>query len=224
MRILIIEDDTRTSEYVARNLTEHGHVVDCEGDGPEGLKRAMVEPYDVLIVDRMVPGLDGLSITKTLRKADIGCPILFVTAMDGIEDKIEGLVSGADDYLVKPFAIGELVARVHALGRRRQMKGDQVTLKIADLEMNLITRMVTRGGVAIELQPREAKLLEVLLRNAGLVLTRSMLLMKVWNFNFDPGTTVVETHISRLRAKIDRPEEPSLIKTIRRAGYKIDVD
>ena len=221
MKILVVEDDGRTADYVASGLTEEGHTVDRLGDGREGLIQATLNPYDVIIVDRMLPGLDGLSLVRTLRGAKVAAPIIFLTAMDGVDDRVEGLNAGADDYLVKPFSFAELTARIAALARRPQLKAEQTLLKVSDLEMDLIRRTVTRAGETIDLQPREFKLLEHLMRTSGRVQTRTMLLEAVWDFHFDPQTNVVETHISRLRAKIDKPFDKELIHTIRGAGYTL---
>ena len=222
LRILVIEDDRETSDYIAKSLQDEGHAVDCIYHGSEGLKVAATREFDVLVVDRMLPGLDGLSIIKALRGAGMKAPVLFVTSLGGIDDRVEGLEAGGDDYVVKPFAHAELIARVHALGRRPAMRQEETVLRVADLEMNLITRMVTRGGQEIELQPREFKLLEVLMRNKERVLTRSMLLEHVWDFHFDPKTSIVETHISRVRAKVDRPFDTPLIQTVRGVGYSLN--
>jgi len=221
MKILVIEDDDRTAEYVASGLTEEGHTVDRLGNGREGLIQATVNRYDVIIVDRMLPELDGLSLVRTLRGARIAAPIIFLTAMDGVDDRVEGLNAGADDYLVKPFSFAELSARVAALARRPQLAAEQTILKVGDLEMDLIRRTVARAGRAIELQPREFKLLEHLMRTSGRVQTRTMLLESVWGFHFDPQTNVVETHISRLRSKVDKPFGSDLIHTVRGAGYTL---
>ena len=222
MRILVIEDDRTTGPYVAEGLREEGHVVDLVGDGADGLLRATTGAYDVLVVDRMLPGLDGLSLVRTLRGARMRAPVLFLTAIGGVEDRIEGLEAGGDDYLVKPFAFGELSARVAALGRRPPMEAEPSLLRARDLEMNLLTRKVTRGGEPVDLLPREWALLEHLLRRKGRVQTRTMLLEAVWDISFDPQTNVVETHISRLRAKVDRPFDRELIRTVRGSGYKIE--
>jgi two-component system OmpR family response regulator len=222
MRILVIEDDRETLEYISRSLMEEGHAVESMSDGNEGLKAAATRDFDVLIIDRMLPGLDGLTIVKSLREAGVKSAVLFVTSLGGIDDRVEGLEAGGDDYVVKPFAHAELVARVHALGRRPAMRQEETILRVADLEMNLISRTVTRSGQAIELQPREFKLLEVLMRNKERVLTRSMLLEHVWDFHFDPKTSIVETHISRVRAKIDRPFDIPLIQTVRGVGYSLN--
>ena len=222
MRILLVEDDRQTAAYVAKGLTEEGHVVDTLTDGRDGLVQATSEPYDLVIVDRMLPGLDGLSLLKTLRATGSKIPILMLTSLGGVDDKVDGLEAGADDYLVKPFAFSELQARVNALARRPPMRSEEAVLKAGDLEMDLITRLVKRAGQAIDLQPREFRLLEVLLRNKGRIVTRTMLLERVWDFHFDPKTSVVETHISRLRAKVDKPFEVELIQTVRGTGYTIN--
>jgi len=219
MRILVIEDDESTAAHVAKSLRQHGHVVDQAADGRDGLFLAAGEPYDVLIVDRMLPGLDGLALVKTIRGAGVRTPVLFLTTLGGIDDRVEGLEAGGDDYLVKPFAFAELNARINALARRPPPAENHDRLRVADLEVDLAKRNVSRGGKRIDLQPQEFKLLEYLMRHAGRVVTRTMLLENVWEFHFDPQTTVVETHISRLRGKIDRNFSPPLIHTVRGAGY-----
>jgi two-component system OmpR family response regulator len=219
MKILVIEDDPETAAYVANGLKEHGHTVDHAPDGRDGLFLAAGAAYDVIIVDRMLPGLDGLAIVKTIRGAGIKTPALFLTTLGGIDDRVEGLEAGGDDYLVKPFAFAELLARVNALARRPPMALVETTLRVADLEMDLVKRTVARGGRRIDLQPQEFKLLEYLMRHAGRVVTRTMLLENVWEFHFDPQTSVVETHISRLRGKIDRGYGAELIHTVRGSGY-----
>lgn len=221
MRILLIEDDTKTSAYIARGFREAGHVCDVLGNGQDGLLHALQERYDLLVVDRMLPGLDGLSIVKALRSAGTTTPVLFLTSVGGIDDRVEGLEAGGDDYLIKPFAFSELLARAHALGRRPPTITERTMLQVADLKMDLVKRRVTRAGHDIELQPREFTLLEVLMRNEGRVVTRTMLLERVWDFHFDPKTSVVETHISRLRAKIDRPFDIGLLHTVRSTGYSL---
>ncbi|MGI9384290.1 MAG: winged helix-turn-helix domain-containing protein [Methyloligellaceae bacterium] len=223
MRILVIEDDQETSDYIGRGLREEGHAVDCVADGREGLILATTEPYDVLVVDRMLPGLDGLSLVKTLRGAGAQAPVLFLTSLGGVDDRVEGLEAGGDDYVVKPFAFAELNARVNALARRPPTADNETVLTVADLEMDVIARTVSRAGRQIELQPRQFKLLELLMRNNGRVLTRTMLLERVWGFHFEPKTSVVETHISRLRAKIDKPFKDKLIHTVRGTGYTLHV-
>ncbi len=222
MRILLIEDDRQTSAYIAKGLTEDGHVVDSLDDGRDGLWQATRETYDLVIVDRMLPGLDGMALVKTIRGAGSKVPILMLTSMGGVDDRVDGLEAGADDYVVKPFAFSELQARVNALGRRPPMRAEETVLKSGDLEMELISRVVRRAGQVIDLQPREFRLLEVLLRNKGRIVTRTMLLERVWDFHFDPKTSVVETHISRLRTKVDKPFEKELIQTVRGTGYTIN--
>jgi two-component system OmpR family response regulator len=222
MKLLLVEDDRTTADYVARGLREEGHAVDHLTDGREALARAVGGGYDVLIVDRMLPGLDGLSLVRALRAAKVATPVLFLTAMANVGDRIEGLKAGADDYLVKPFAFGELSARVEALARRPPALAEETVLTAGDLRMDLIRRTVTRAGREIDLLPREFALLEHLLRRKGRVQTRTMLLEAVWDLHFDPQTNVVETHISRLRAKVDKPFDRELIRTVRGAGYKIE--
>jgi two-component system OmpR family response regulator len=224
MKILVIEDDKTTGAHIADGLRQEGHVVDLIDNGADGLVQATVGTYDVIVIDRMLPGLDGLSVVKTLRGARNLSPVLLLTALGGVNDRIEGLNAGADDYLVKPFAFGELSARINALGRRPQMSDAPVILRARDLEMDLLTRKVTRAGQTIDLLPREFALLEHLLRRKGRVQTRTMLLESVWDIHFDPQTNVVETHISRLRAKVDKPFDKELITTVRGAGYRIDAE
>jgi two-component system OmpR family response regulator len=219
VKILLIEDDVETAEYLARGLTEEGHVIDRAATGRDGLFLAGSEPYDLLIVDRMLPGTDGLSIVKAVRQVGIETPVLFLTTRSSIEDRVQGLEAGGDDYLVKPFAFAELVARVNALGRRPRKAATETTLRVDDLEIDLTGRAVRRAGRRIELQPREYRLLEYLMRHAGQVVTRTMLLEHVWDFHFDPQTSVVEVHISRLRSKVDRGFGNDLIHTVRGAGY-----
>ncbi|WP_311031414.1 winged helix-turn-helix domain-containing protein [Mesorhizobium koreense] len=221
MRLLLIEDDAKTANFVSHGLSEEGHVCDILNNGQDGLFHTLREQYDVVIVDRMVPDLDGLSLVKALRSAGNRTPVLFLTAVGGIDDRVEGLEAGGDDYLVKPFAFAELLARVNALSRRPPAIAERTLLQVADLSMDLIRRRVTRGGKTLDLQPRELALLEVLMRADGRVLTRTMLLDRVWGINFDPGTSVVESHISRLRAKIDKPFRTPLLHTIRNTGYAL---
>jgi two-component system OmpR family response regulator len=219
MRMLLVEDDIETSAYIGRGMEERGHLVEIAGNGRDGLFLATGVPYDVIVVDRMLPQLDGLSLVKTIRAAGVKSPVLFLTTMSGVGDRVEGLEAGADDYLVKPFAFSELLARVHALARRPPMSPLKPTLQVADLTLDLVSRKVTRGGREIDLQPREFALLEYLMRNAGRVATRTMLLENIWDFHFDPKTNIVETHISRLRSKIDRGFGEELIETVRGSGY-----
>ena len=221
MRILVVEDDPDTAKYVVDGLQKGGHVADCTRDGQEGLLRGLSERYDLIVVDRMLPTIDGLRIVKSLRGAGVNVPVLFLTALGEIDDRVEGLESGGDDYLVKPFAFSELMARLNALARRPQIVPSETRLTVADLEMDLLARRVTRAGADIDLHAREFQLLEYLMRNAERVVTRTMLLEKVWEFNFDPKTKIVETHISRLRAKITQGEAQELIHTVRGFGYVI---
>jgi two-component system OmpR family response regulator len=219
MKLLLVEDDRETAAFLKRALGEAGHVVDHAGSGRDGLMLAAGELYDVIVLDRMLPGIDGLAILRTIRAAKVKTPVLLLTAVGGIDDRVEGLEAGGDDYLVKPFAFAELLARVNALARRPPTQDIQTVLRVADLEVNLLSRSVTRGGQRIDLQPREYQLLEYLLRHAGRVVTRTMMLESVWDFHFDPKTNIVETHMSRLRAKIARDGAPELIHTVRGAGY-----
>ncbi|MFO1165100.1 MAG: response regulator transcription factor [Paracoccus sp. (in: a-proteobacteria)] len=222
MRILVIEDDRTTGDYIQQGLRQEGHVAELCRNGRDGLITAQTSDFDVLVVDRLLPDLDGLSLVRTLRAAKNLTPAIFLTALGGVDDRIEGLNAGGDDYLVKPFAFGELSARINALARRPQMRDTESTLSAGDLQMDLIRRTVTRNDVDLELLPREVALLECLLRRKGRVQTRTMLLEAVWDLNFDPQTNVVESHISRLRAKVDKPFPTELIKTVRGAGYRID--
>jgi two-component system, OmpR family, response regulator len=221
LRILLIEDDAETADYVANGLREEGHLIARAADGNDALVSAMSEAFDLLIVDRMIPGLDGLKLVRTLRAAGHDAPVLFLTALGGVEDRVGGLNAGGDDYLVKPFAFSELSARVAALGRRPRTAGAETVLRVLDLELDLLARTVKRRGELIELQPREFRLLEYLMRHAGQVVTRTMLLEQVWDLHFDPRTNVVETHISRLRSKIDKSFGTELIQTVRGAGYRV---
>jgi two-component system, OmpR family, response regulator len=219
LKILLIEDDGETADYIANGLGEEGHLVARAASGGVGLACAMDESFDLLIVDRMLPGIDGMRLVSTLRSAGDETPVLFLTALGGVEDRVAGLNVGGDDYLVKPFAFSELAARVAALGRRPRITAAETLLRVSDLELHLVARTVRRGGRPIALQPREFRLLEYLMRHAGEVVTRTMLLERVWDLHFDPRTNVVETHVSRLRAKIDRGFGPELIRTVRGAGY-----
>jgi len=221
MRVLVVEDDKRTSDYVRQGLVEAGHIVDALADGREALAHAGKVSFDVIVVDRMLPGLDGLSLVKGLRASGTTTPILFLTAINGVDDRVEGLESGGDDYLVKPFAFSELLARLNALGRRPPAQVEKTTLVVADLELDLVRRSCRRADLSIDLLPREFALLEYLMRNQSRVVTRTMLLEQVWDFHFDPQTSVVETHISRLRAKIDKPFTAALIHTVRHIGYSM---
>jgi len=221
MKILVVEDDMETASYIAGGLREQGFTVDEAMNGREGLFLAASEHYDVVVLDRMLPQIDGLAVIKTLRGAGVKTPILVLTTMGGVRDRVEGLEAGADDYLTKPFAYEELLARVNALFRRPPLAATETVLQVGDLRIDLITHTVSRGGKSIELQAQEYKLLEYLMRNAGRTVTRTMLLEKVWEFYFDPKTNIVETNISRLRAKVDRGFATQLIHTIRGAGYRV---
>jgi len=226
VKILLIEDDRETSAHIVYALGKEGHEVELCHDGIEGLERARAGEHAALIVDRMLPGLDGLSLVRRMREEGSQTPVLFLTTMSGLDDRVEGLQAGADDYLVKPFAFPELLARVHAITWRSQRAGESepVRLRVGDLEMDLIRRTVQRAGRTIELQAQEFRLLEFLMRNIGRVVTRAMLLEKVWDLHFDPRTNIVETHMSRLRGKVDRGFGAELIHTVRGAGYTLRAD
>jgi len=222
MRLLLIEDDETTAAYIAKGLREEGHVVDHAANGRDGLFLAMGEPFDIIVTDRMLPGPDGLSIIRALRLANITTPILVLTALGEVEKRVEGLEAGADDYLAKPFAFAELRARIRALARRPGgPPAEQSVLALGDLRMDLLTRTALRGARKLDLLPTEWRLLEYLLRHAGQVVTRTMLLEKVWDFSFDPTTNVVDVHVSRLRRKLDAPGEAPMIRTVRGAGYAL---
>ena len=219
MKILIVEDDKEAAAYLKKALLEAGHTVDHAGGGREGLFLGAGETYDVIILDRMLPEMDGLAILRTLRASGVATPVLMLTALGGIDDRVDGLEAGGDDYLVKPFAIAELLARVNALARRPPPQTVQTSLRVADLTLDMLTRTVTRAGARVDLQPREFQLLAYLMRHAGRVVTRTMLLEGVWDFHFDPKTNIVDTHMSRLRGKVDRGHAHELIHTVRGAGY-----
>ena len=222
MKILLLEDDLQTRNHILRSLKAAGHVVDVCTEGRDAIFYATGEAYSVLVIDRMVPAIDGLSVVKAVRAAGVDTPVIFLTAMDGVDDRVEGLEAGGDDYLVKPFAMTELLARVAALGRRAPLGADVTVLRIADLELDLLKRSATRAGQRIELQAQEFKLLEYLMQHAGQIVTRTMLLENVWSFHFDPRTNVIESHMSRLRSKVDRGFGSELIRTVRGSGYRID--
>jgi len=221
MRILLIEDDDQLASYLQKALKEVGMVVDRAADGRDGLFLAAGEPYDALIVDRMLPNMDGLAILRTLRASENPVPALILSALGEVDDRVQGLRAGGDDYLVKPFAFTELHARLEALLRRGNSEGPKTRLSVHDLEMDLLSHQVTRAGLKIDLQPREFRLLEYLMRHAQQVVTRTMLLESVWDYHFDPQTNVIDVHISRLRAKIDRDFDPPLLHTVRGAGYML---
>ena len=224
MRILIAEDDEELAGFVARGLGELGHQTAIAPNGEDALHLATTEPFDLMIFDRLLPRIDGLSVLRRLRAASIATPVLLLTAMGQIEDRVEGLEAGADDYLVKPFAFSELAARLTALSRRAPSGDVETYFEVGSIRLDLLRREVTRGGEAVLLQPREFRLLEELMRHADRVVTRNMLLERVWNFHFDPQTNIVETHMSRLRAKLNADGRPDAIETVRGAGYRIKSD
>lgn len=224
MRILLIEDDINVANFIVKGLTENNHVVDHQSDGKEGLFFATTESYDVMIIDRMLPNVDGLTIIRTIRASKIKTPVIILSAMADVEQRVEGLQNGADDYLVKPFAFSELLARVEILGKRINSTDSQfqaTQLQLADLNIDLLTHIVTRNNQMINLLATEYRLLEYLMRHAGHVVSRIMLLEHVWDYNFDPQTNVIDVHMSRLRKKIDKPFNKALIHTVRGSGYVI---
>ncbi|MGS0674182.1 response regulator transcription factor [Shewanella sp. 0m-4] len=224
MRVLLVEDDVSLSTFVEKGLREAGHQVEVTENGKYALTLCMTEHFDVAIVDRMLPGLDGLSLVKALRAAQVGTPILFLTSLGGVDDRVQGLEAGGDDYLTKPFAFSELLARVSALSRRSGLTSTDTKpqLTFGDVVLNLFEHTATRQGKLLDLQPKEFRILELFLRHPGRVITRTMLLEHVWDIHFDPQTSVVETHISRLRNKIEKPFGDTLIQTVRGAGYKLE--
>jgi two-component system, OmpR family, response regulator len=219
MKLLVIEDDREAAAYIVKGLAESGYIIDHASEGRGGLFMATSGVYDALIVDRMLPGMDGLALVAALRTAEIRTPVLILSALGAVDDRVKGLRAGGDDYLVKPFAFAELLARIEALLRRGGGGATTTRLKLADLEMDLLGRTVTREGREIELLPREFRLLEFLMRHAGQVVTRTMLLEKVWDYHFDPQTNVIDVHVSRLRQKIDKGFAKPLLHTVRGAGY-----
>ena len=221
MKILLAEDDAKMAEYIVAGLTENGHSVDHVSDGRDALNYCLYNDCDLAILDRMMPGMDGLLVLKALRASKKDLPVLFLTAMGQVDDRVEGLSAGGDDYLTKPFHFSELLARIVAVSRRKQDTAAEPVLKVHDLTLDLLSRTARRQGTLIELHTKEFTILEVLMRNAGSVVTRTMLLERVWNFNFEPNTSVVETHMSRLRAKVDKPFAVPLIHTIRNTGYSM---
>jgi len=221
MKLLVIEDDIETATYLVKGLKESGHTVDYAADGDSGLELALASSYDALIVDRMLPKRDGLAIIRTLRDSQIQTPVLILSALGEVDDRVDGLTAGGDDYLVKPYAFSELLARLQALVRRAKPEQESSILQIADLTIDCLKRKVTRAGKRILLQPREFRLLEYLMRHEGQVVTRTMLLENVWDYYFDPQTNVIDVHISRLRSKIDKDFDRPLLHTIRGAGYSI---
>ena len=224
MKILIVEDDAEAASYIARGLAEVGHAADVARDGEKALEMGLAADYDIAIVDRMLPRLDGLSVIETLRSRGEQMPILVLSALAQVDDRVKGLRAGGDDYLTKPYAFTELLARVEALGRRKQTAEFETVYRVGDLELDRLSQRVTRSGQPIVLQPREFRLLEYLMRNAGQVVTRTMLLENVWEYHFDPQTNVIDVHISRLRAKIDKAFDKPLLHTVRGAGYVLRAD
>jgi two-component system, OmpR family, response regulator len=222
MKLLVIEDDREVAAYIVKGLSESGYVVDAAHEGRDGLFMATSGNYDALIVDRMLPGMDGLAVIAALRSAEIRTPVLILSALGAVDDRVKGLRAGGDDYLVKPFAFAELLARIEALLRRGSGAPVTTKLKVGELEMDLLARTVHRGGREIELLPREFRLLEFLMRHAGQVVTRTMLLESVWDYHFDPQTNVIDVHVSRLRQKIDKGFGRALLHTVRGAGYRLD--
>jgi two-component system, OmpR family, response regulator len=221
MRLLIVEDDRDAAEYLVKAFREVGHVADHAPDGEEGLAMALGEQYDVLIVDRMLPKRDGLSVIGTLRARSIETPALILSALGQVDDRVKGLRAGGDDYLPKPYSFSELLARVEVLARRRSGRSEETLYRVGDLELDRLSHRVTRGDSEIVLQPREFRLLEYLMKHAGQVVTRTMLLENVWDYHFDPQTNVIDVHMSRLRAKIDKGFSRALLHTVRGAGYVI---
>ncbi|MEC9199382.1 MAG: response regulator transcription factor [Pseudomonadota bacterium] len=221
MKIMLAEDDPKLADYIRAGLEEEGHSVEHFADGRDALTYCLYNSCDLAILDRMMPGMDGLSVVKAMRAAGSEMPVIFLTGLADVDHRVEGLAAGGDDYLTKPFHFSELKARIAALTRRRTTHVEVNTLKVHDLELDLLARTALRQGQVIELQTKEYQLLEALMRNAGRVLTRTMLLEKIWNFSFEPNTTVLETHMSRLRAKVDKPFDVALIHTIRNTGYSI---
>ena len=224
MRILVAEDDSDTAGFISRGLRELGHNVVPTADGIDAMHLLSTEQFDVAVLDRMLPRLDGLSIVRRARAAEIQVPVLLLTALGRIEDRVSGLEAGADDYLVKPFAFSELSARVNALARRMPLKAEPSRLELRGLTVDLLKRQVLRDGALVTLQPREFRILEELMREEGKVVTRTMLLERVWNYHFDPQTNIVDTHISRLRSKLNEGGKPDLIETIRGVGYRMASD
>jgi len=225
MRVLVVEDDREVAGFVLKGLREAGHVAEHADNGRDGLFMAASEPFDAIILDRMLPGgIDGLRVLETLRGQDNNTPVLFLSAMAQVDDRVRGLKAGGDDYLTKPFAFSELLARVEALARRGRTAGPETRLVAGDLDMDLLSRTVRRQGQRIDLQPREFRLLEYLIRHANQVVTRTMLLEGVWDYHFDPQTNVIDVHVSRLRQKIDKPFDKPLIHTVRSAGYMLRAD
>ena len=222
MRILVVEDDKDVGGFIVKGLQEAGHVVEHAANGRDGLFLAASEAFDAIVLDRMLPGgVDGLRLLETLRSQGNATPVLFLSALAQVDERVKGLKAGGDDYMTKPFSFSELLARVEALTRRGRGEGPATKLVVADLEMDLLSRSVKRGGKKVDLQPREFRLLEYLMRHAGQVVTRTMLLEGVWDYHFDPQTNVIDVHVSRLRQKVDKPYPIPLIHTVRNAGYML---
>lgn len=221
MKILLAEDDATSAEYIRKGLVENGHVVDWVTDGRDALTHCLYNAVDLAIVDRMMPGMDGLSLVKALRASRSDLPVIFLTALSDVEDRVDGLLAGGDDYMVKPFHFSELLARITVLARRPSQAAQPTMLRVHDLELDLLSRTATRQGQHIELLNKEFALLQLLMETPGRVISRTMILEKIWDFSFDPGTTVVETHISKLRQKMDKPFDIALIHTVRNMGYTI---
>jgi len=222
MRILLIEDDASVADFICKGLRDSHYQVMHARDGREGQELALTQQFDLMVVDRMLPFVDGITIIESVRRAEIKTPVLILSALGDVDDRVKGLKVGGDDYLVKPFAFAELLARIEALLRRQEASQTQTRLKVADLEMDLLAHKVTRSGKNLNLQPREYKLLEYLMKHAGQVVTRTMLLENVWDYHFDPQTNVIDVHVSRLRQKIDKGFEKSLLNTVRGAGYMLN--
>ncbi len=221
MRVLVVEDDASVADYILKGLKQSGYTTNHAADGKQGLFLATSEDYDLMIIDRMLPQVDGLTLIQTLRASENKTPVLILSALGEVDDRVKGLKAGGDDYLVKPFAFAELLARIEAILRRQESSNMQTRLKVADLEMDLLAHKVTRNGEGFNLQPREYKLLEYLMKHAGQVVTRTMLLENVWEYHFDPQTNVIDVHISRLRQKIDKGFDKQLLTTVRGAGYML---
>lgn len=221
MKILLAEDDATSADYIRKGLTEQGYVVDWVTDGRDALTHCLYNPVDLAIVDRMMPGMDGLSLVKALRASKSDLPVIFLTALSDVEDRVDGLMAGGDDYMVKPFHFSELLARITALSRRPKQAPQETQITVHDLTLDLLSRTATRQGTMIDLLNKEFALLNLLMETPGRVISRTMILEKIWDFSFDPGTTVVETHISKLRQKVDKPFDTALIHTVRNMGYTI---
>ncbi|HWS27646.1 MAG TPA: response regulator transcription factor [Xanthomonadales bacterium] len=227
MRVLVVEDDRHTREFIERALRESGYTVDAVGNGRDGLFMATTEPHDVIVLDRMLPIVDGLTILRTLRASKITTPVLVLSALGEVDDRVDGLRAGGDDYLVKPFALAELLARIEALLRRprsAEQSSETTLLRVADLELDRLKRTVRRGERRIDLQPKEFQLLEYLMRHHDQVVTRTMLLEAVWDYHFDPKTNVIDVHISNLRQKVDKDARHALIHTVRGVGYRLGLE